>query len=68
MLPTRTTASRTIRQRHRDAAGMSLRELEAATGINRGLLSWWERGLHNLSPEQEAAIGDAFEAHTNRGD
>lgn len=46
----------------REAVGLSLRDVEAATGINRGLLSWWERGLYNLTLEQVQAISEAIEA------
>lgn len=47
----------------RSNAGMSLRDLEAATGINRGLLSWWERGLFNLRDDQESAVVTAIHNH-----
>jgi len=46
----------------REAAGLSLRDVEAATGINRGLLSWWERGLYNLTIEQVQKVSEAIAA------
>ena len=46
----------------REAAGLSLRDVEAATGINRGLLSWWERGKYNLTIEEVQKVSEAIEA------
>lgn len=39
----------------RDASGLSLRDLEKLTGINRGRLSIIERGV-NPTPEESAKI------------
>jgi transcriptional regulator with XRE-family HTH domain len=51
-------ATTSLRQR-REAAGLSIRELERLTGINRGRLSIIERGVtpsHEESAKIEAAI------------
>jgi hypothetical protein len=47
-----------IRER-RNAAGYTIRELEEATGINRGRLSVIERGVVP-EPEEAAAIEEAL--------
>jgi len=41
---------------------MSLRELQEATGINRGLLSLWERGRYLLTLDQVQKISEVYEA------
>lgn len=48
------TTDTTLRQL-REAAGLSLRDLERITGINRGRLSIIERGVV-ASPEETAKI------------
>jgi len=35
--------------------------VEAATGINRGLLSWWERGRYNLTAEETEKVNQAID-------
>lgn len=47
----------------REAAGLSIRELEARTGINRGRLSIIERGVGATEDEWKritAALADGF--------
>lgn len=50
-------------RRMREAAGLSIRELEARTGINRGRLSIIERGVGATEDEWKritAALADGF--------
>jgi len=53
---------RTPQGEARKQAGMSLRELQEATGINRGLLSLWERGRYLLTLDQVQKISEVYEA------
>ena len=56
------TTTATPQRMARESVGLSLRDLETATGINRGLLSWWERGKYNLTIEEVQRISEAIEA------
>lgn len=47
--------------RARARAGLSLRQVEAATGVNRGAISMWERGRLLLTDEQQARISELYE-------
>lgn len=47
---------RTPQRQARQAAGLSLRDLERLTGINRGVLSMYERGRMLLTGEQLAKV------------
>lgn len=59
-MPDDSTPTPTIRQR-REAKKLSIRALEAATGINRGRLSIIERGVAP-SDEEARAIAAAIDA------
>ncbi len=50
--------------RLRAAKGWSLRDLEARTGINAGVLSRIERGIGGPGPSQAMALLDAYELIT----
>ena len=50
----------TPQRRAREAAGLSLRDLERVTGINRGVLSMYERGRLLLTGEQLARVLQAI--------
>ena len=52
-------AAQTTIRRMREAAGLSLRDLERLTGINRGRLSIIERGVV-ATPDETRAILDAL--------
>lgn len=54
-----TDATQTTIRRMREAAGLSLRDLEKLTGINRGRLSIIERGVV-ATPAETRAILDAL--------
>jgi len=45
----------TAQRKARQEAGLSIRQLEVRTGINRGVLSMYERGMR-ITPEQVAII------------
>ena len=51
----------TPQRRARKEAGLSLRQLEAATHINRGILSLYENGRMLPTQEQLAKIDRAIE-------
>lgn len=48
---------------HRVAAGVSLRQVAAASGINKGMLSLLEQGRYVPSPQEAEAILRAIEKH-----
>lgn len=53
---------RTPQGEARKQAGLSLRQVEDATGINRGMISMWERGRLLLTLEQVQKISEVYEA------
>jgi hypothetical protein len=54
--------------RLRGARGWSLRELEAKTGINAGVLSRIERGIGGATPDQARVLLAVFDGPLSRGD
>jgi transcriptional regulator with XRE-family HTH domain len=44
---------------YRARKGIGLRTVEKLTGINRGKISWWERGADILSEEEVDRVIDA---------
>jgi transcriptional regulator with XRE-family HTH domain len=60
------TSSNTPLRKMRVAAGLTIRQLETATGINRGRLSILERGVSPKADEMDK-ITDAFAAALRHG-
>lgn len=44
----------------REAQNVSIRELSDRTGVNRGYLSWAERGRFNLTPDEINRIANVL--------
>lgn len=63
-----TDATQTTIRRMREAAGLSLRDLEKLTGINRGRLSIIERGVVATDQETVQILNALTDAQRDKGD